>query len=185
MHNVLKDIRALSNESADRLMEALHVTVADLLWSTSGDEGVEVRAVPLVRSRLGPGADAVLTVHRGVVPLPARLVDALVNPVVAVLAPDLGLPRLVEANDMVLLDQNPAVRGSVEGQSVWVVAEAGGLRVRYLRTKRYFLYVVNETMLASPGEWPPVSLVERSILEIVRARVVWVGREFRDDPAGV
>lgn len=184
MHNVLKNIRSLSNESADRLMEALHVTVADLLWSTSGDEGLDVRAVPLLRSRLGPGADADLTVHRGVTPLPRHLVSGLVNPVTAVLAPDLALPRLVAANDIVLLDRNPAVRGSMGGSGVWVVSEDGGLRVRYLRTKKFFLYIVNEASLGNPEEWQPVSLVERSILDIVLARVVWIGRESRYDPAG-
>ncbi len=185
LHNVLKNIRMLSNESADRLMEGLHVTVADLLWSTSGEQEVDVRAVPLLRSRLGPGADAVLTVHRGVIPLPAYLIEGLVNPLAAVVAPDLDLPRLVAANDVVLLDQNPAVRGSAEGLGVWVVAEGGGLRIRYLRTKRFFLYVLNQrSTLAVPDEWQPVSLVQQSILEIVRARVVWIGREFKDDHFG-
>ncbi|HWE50579.1 MAG TPA: hypothetical protein VG273_12345 [Bryobacteraceae bacterium] len=181
MHNVLKNIRVLSSGAADRLMQALQVTVADLLWSTAAGESVEVRAVPLLRSRLGPGADADLEVHRGMMPLEARLLAGLVNPVAAVLSPDLALPRLVKAGDTVLLDQNPAVRGSMGGSGVWIVEDEGGLRVRYLRTRRFFLYVVNEATLGEPEKWIPVSLLERSILEIVRARVVWIGREFMED----
>jgi hypothetical protein len=172
-------------------MEALKVTVADLLWSGSGDSGVDVRAVPVLRSRLGPGSDAVLTVHRGITTLPANLVAGLTEPVAALLAPDLALPRMVAANDMVLLDQNPAVRsGVVRGSGVWIVEEDGSLRVRYLfnsqvgspgdpgGAKEPILYTANEATVADPLQWRPVSLAERGILEIVRARIVWIGREL-------
>lgn len=182
MHNVLKNIRALSNESADRLMRALQVTVADLLWSTSENDGVEVRAVPVLRHRLGPGAEAALTVYRGITPLPAHLIAGLVDPVAAVLGPDLALPRLVAVNDMVLLDQNPVVRSRACGAGVWVVVEEGSLRVRYLRAEGPQLYTRGEPTPDAPREWKPV-LAERSILEVVRARIAWIGREFRDHPA--
>jgi hypothetical protein len=186
IHNALKNIRTLSNASADRLMRALEVTVAELLWSGSGDKGIEVRAVPVLRSRLGPGSDAVLTVHRGMTPLPADLVAGLTEPVAALLAPDLALPRMVAANDMVLLDQNPAVRSAVPDAGVWIVAEEGSLRVRYLFSSLgdpagrdgSFLYTANEATVADPGRWRAVSLAERGVLEIVRARIVWFGRQL-------
>jgi hypothetical protein len=93
LHNVLKHIRALSNDAADRLMQALGVTIADLLWAGLGDAGGDLRAVPVVRNRLGPGADAALGVYRGTMALAASLVAGLVDPVAARLAPDLALPR--------------------------------------------------------------------------------------------
>lgn len=193
IHNVLKNIRALSNASADRLMRALEVTVAELLWSGSGDNCAEVRAVPVLRSRLGPGSDATLTVHRGMTPLPADLVAGLIKPVAALLGPDLALPRIVAANDMVLLDQSPAVRSGmlssgVWGSGVWVIEEEGSLRVRYLFSSLSnslgdpagsdgsLLYTANEATVADPRQWNSVSLAERGVLEIVRARIVWFGR---------
>jgi hypothetical protein len=183
MHNVLKNIRQLSNESADRLMQALQVTVADLLWSTSGDDGVEVRAVPVLRHRLGPGAEAALTVHRGITPLPTHLIAGLVDPVAAVLGPDLALPRLVAVNDMVLLDQNPLVRSRAWGAGIWIVLEDGSLRVRYLRVEGSVLFTRGEPTPDAPREWKPVVPGERSVLEIVMARVAWVSRELLEEPA--
>jgi len=183
LHNVLKQIRALSNDAADRLMQALGVTIADLLWTGLGDAGGDLRAVPVLRNRLGPGADAVLGVYRGTMALPASLVAGLVDPVAARLAPDLALPRGVAANDLVLLDQNPVVRSSARGGGLWVVAEEGGLRVRYLRAGGTILYVASEATLDDPRRWLAVSPAERNVLEVVMARVVWLSRELGQDPA--
>lgn len=180
MHNVLKRIRSLSSDSADRLMQALQVNITDFLWSASDESGMEVRAVPLLQRRLGPGTDTDLSQNQGSIPLPAGLVRELVEPVAARLAPDLVLPRMVQANDLVLLDRNPAVRSSAPGAGLWVVADEGGHRVRYLRTGGSLLYIVTEATLAEPRNWRAVSLVNREILEVVVARIVWMSREFSD-----
>ena len=182
LHNVLKHVRALSNDAADRLMQALDVTIADLLWTGLGDAGGDLRVVPIARNRLGPGADAVLAVHRGTMALPASLVTGLVDPVAARLAPDLALPRGMEASDLVLLDQNPVVRSNARGGGLWVVAEAGGLRVRYLRAGGTLLYIANEANLEDPRRWLAVSPAERDVLEVVVARVVWLSRKLVEEP---
>ena len=182
LHNVLKNVRALSNASTDRLMGALEVTVVDLLGSDLGGAGV--RAVPVLKSRLGPGFNAVMTVHQGVTPLPTDLVAGLMEPVAALLAPDMALPRLVAVNDLVLLDQSPAVRSGVRGGGVWIVEEEGCLRVRYLfNPPGTVIYTANETTVADRRQWRPISLAGKSILDTVRARIVWIGREFREEPA--
>lgn len=184
MHNVLKHVRAFSNESADRLMRALDIGVPDLLWRAPGTEDINIRAVPIVRNRIGPGTDAVFTVFRGHMPMPEWLLKGLVDPVAARLAPDLVMPRALAANDLVLLDQNPAVRIAPGGGGAWIVADATGLRVRYLRMGGTRLYVANETTLEDPGKWQSLPLQGRNILDIVRARIVWIGREMETEPAG-
>src|SRR5580658_7829642 len=68
LHNVLKNIRALSTGSADRLMRALNVSTEDLLWSAAGGTGGGVRTVPIARQRIGPGFDASLAATRGAMP---------------------------------------------------------------------------------------------------------------------
>jgi hypothetical protein len=120
--------------------------------------------------------------------MPESLLKDLVQPVAARLAPDLVLPRGLAARDLVLLDQNPAVRAmpvsAAEGGDAWVVDSGAGLRVRYLRMDAASLYIANEDTLADPRRWQAIPLRGRNILDIVRARIVWIGREMETQPAG-
>jgi len=184
MHNVLKNIRGLSTGSADRLMRALDLHVSDLLWRVSAEPDALVRAIPLLQNRIGPGADAVFTALRGHIPLPQSLLRDLVDPVAARLGPDLVLPKALAAHDLVLLDQNPRIRAAPGCDSIWVVSESAGLRVRYLRMEGTRLSIANEVTLEDPQEWHSVPLQGRNILDIVRARIVWMGRELEKEPAG-
>jgi hypothetical protein len=188
MHNVLKGIRSLSTSSADRLMTGLGIHVADLLWgvsaSISSREIAGIVAVPLVRNRIGPGTTGVLTVFRGNIPMPGSLMKNLIEPVAAHLAPDLVMPAALAANDLVLLDQSPLVRAAPAGKGVWIVAEDSGLRARYLRLAGTRLLVGNEVTRGDPQQWLSIPLQRRNILEIVRAHIVWIGREMETEPAG-
>lgn len=184
MHNVLKRIRALSFNSADRLMQALDFEVPDLLWRTSSGGDAGFRAVPMMRNRIGPGTDGTLTAIRGHVPLPQSLLKDLVDPVTARLGPDLVLPRALAVHDLVLLDQSPRIRAAPGCGGLWVVTEGAGLRVRYLRTGGTCLYIANEATLDDKQRWHSVPLQGRNILDIVRARIVWFCREMEKEPAG-
>ena len=178
MHNVLKRIRMLSNNSADRLLEALGLSLEDVLWRSAAEPDAGIQAIPVVRNRLGPGTDAVFSVTRGFIPMPRSIVRNLVEPVAARLGPDLVLPHAAAAHDMVLLDQNPRQRSAPAGRNLWVVREEGGLRIRYLRMGGTRLYIANEATVGDPQKWQSVPLKGRSILDVVLARVVWIGREL-------
>jgi hypothetical protein len=178
MHNVLKHIRALSPASADRLMDALGVTLPELLWNSSGDGNWPVAIVPMVRNRIGPGMSATLTACRGSMPFSNRIIEHLVDPVVAQVGPDLVLPSMVSANDFILLDQNPEVCSRPRGDNCWVVAEEAGLRLRYVRLGGTTVYIANQCTVGSPGQWDSISLRGQKITDIVRARIVWIGREI-------
>ena len=184
MHNVLKKIRVLSTGSADRLMRALDLQTADLLWHFPTENNSGVCAIPMIRNRIGPGTSADLTVMQGHIPFLRAHLKELVNPVAARLGPDLVLPRALAVHDLVLLDQNPIRRSAPGPQGVWVVAEGAGLRVRYLRMAGNHLYVANEVSLEDPQKWHPIPLQGRNILDIVRARIVWMGREMEKEPSG-
>lgn len=184
MHNVLKNIRSLSTGSADRLMQALKIGVTDLLWRISGEPDAGVGAIPMIQNRIGPGTDAAFTEIRGHIPLPQWLLRDLVDPLAGRLGPDLVLPKALAAHDLVLLDQNPLLRAVPGGNSIWVVTEGAGLRVRYLRMDGTRICVVNEVTLEDPRKWHSIPLQGRNILDIVRARIVWVGREMEKEPAG-
>lgn len=185
MHNVLKSVRVLSMEAVDRLMRALELAVPDLMWRVSGEHDAAFRAVPIIRNRIGPGSDAVFTVIRGHYPLPESLLKNLVEPIAARLGPDLVLPKALAAHDLVLLDQNPGLRSTPAGATaVWVVREGTSLSVRYLRSEGTSLYLADEVTLGHPERWHSMPLEGRNILDIVRARIVWMGREMENEPAG-
>ena len=172
MHNVLKSFRSLSPESADRLMSALHIDIAELMFRFQKVGELGVRAVPLVRSRVGPGFDPVLTTFRGFVPFASTVVDSLKDPLVAQIAPDMGLPKPLMVNDIVLLDQNPVVRRCPGGSSLWLVAERSGARIRYVKLGGTRIYIANEITAGDPARWISVPLKGTGIL----ARVVWFSR---------
>ncbi len=187
MHNVLKDNRSLSPESADRLMQALGVSVAELLWRYPNEAESEVRAIPVIRQRIGPGSDANLALFRGYAPFPGSLLAGLVRPVAARLGPELILPALFHGNDLLLLDQNEELRAHPAGGRCWVVAEEAGLRIRYVRLGGSRLYLASEATVHDPRAWDSVQLQGRNILDVVRARIVWIGREVETEdvrPAG-
>ena len=182
LHNVLKGIRALSPEAADRLMQAMDITIPQVLWSGGGVDATQVSAVPLLRARIGPGSTAAFDAFRGYVPLPVGLTNGLADPVTAYLAGDLALPAEYRAGDLVLLDRNSALRREPSARSTFVVAENAGLRVRYVRRTRNGLEVASQS--AFSGDWQTISLQGRDILDIVRARIVWFGREMETPLAG-
>ena len=184
LHNALKNIRTLSPDMADRLLRALDLNVAELMWDREGDRFRGFRAVPVLTNRLGAGSDPDFQSFRGFLPFPAHLVNPLIDPVVVRLAADLVMPKPFAANDLLLLDQNPEVRRQLLGKSAWIVDEFGALRVRYVRMGGTSLYVANELTRANPVEWSPVALNDRDILDIVRARIVWISREMDFPPAG-
>jgi hypothetical protein len=183
MHNVLKNLRSLSPESADRLMRVLDLNIPALLFRSGGTAETAVSAVPVLRSRLGPGFETVLTNYRGFMPFAAHRVASLVEPAVALLAPDLVLPKALAANDYVLLDRNPRVRANPSAGGYWVVAESAGLRVRYVKLDGDRIYFANESNVRDQANWQPVAGRERNILEIVRARIVWISREMETTAA--
>jgi hypothetical protein len=184
LHNVLKGIRALSIGSADRLMRALNLNAQDLLWAALDGGSTRVRRVPVARNRIGPGYGAELAVTRGAMPFPAVLVDRLEDAIAARLAPDLVMNKGLKANDLVLLDQNTAVRSNIKGNGPWVVASSGGLLIRYLRKRGALVYVADEATLPEPARWQAIPLPRCNILEVVRARIVWFGREIQEEPSG-
>lgn len=165
-------------------MKALDLTVPHMVWSGPKIEFAEIQAVPLLRNRIGPGSEASFQQFRGYVPFAASLARRLADPVAAYLSADLALPPELRPGDLALLDLNAAQRTLPSLSCCWVVAENAGLRVRYVRRVREGLEVCRDPRLKDARDWHSISLHGRDILEIVRARIVWIGREMEAPFAG-
>lgn len=184
MHNVLKNARKFSSESCDRLMRGLGVRIPDLLWYAPEDGEAGIEAVPFLRNRIGPGTGAALTVTRGHLPMAAWLVKGVRDPLMARLGGDLVMPAELAPQDLVMLDQNPVARATPDPRRFWIVDTDAGLRVRYARLAGRHVCIGNEMTRAEPDKWTPVALHRRNILDVVRARIVWIGREMETQTAG-
>ncbi|HVW11186.1 MAG TPA: hypothetical protein VHC90_21525 [Bryobacteraceae bacterium] len=183
LHNVLKGVRSLSPAAADQLMGALDIAAPQLLWLGEDAAPPEVREVPLLRNRIGPGSEASFSAFRGYLPFPASLVAPLEEPVAAHLAADLALPSELRSGDLVLLDRNAARRILPASGCCWVVADHAGLRVRYVRRDGSSLETGAVSSRSGAVVWRAISLHGRDILDLVRARIVWIGREMEAQTA--
>jgi hypothetical protein len=163
-------------------MRAMDISIPQVLWSGGGLDATQISAIPLLRARIGPGSTAAFDAFRGYIPLPIGLTEGLTDPVMAYLAADLALPAEYRAGDLVLLDTNSALRREPAARSGFIVAENAGLRVRYVRRARSGLEVAS--LPEHSGHWQTISLEGRDILDIVRARIVWIGREMETPTAG-
>ena len=181
MHHVLNNLRLLSTEATDRLMRALDLSVPDVVWRSATEPATDVRSIPLVRDRIGPASGGVLTVIAGYYPFPERMLHDLVDPIAARLGPDLAMPSRLAVRDLVLLDQNPRLRAKpADDGALWVVEQGAGLTVRCLRLSHTHLLIANE----ATRQWQPIALAGENIVDIVRAQIVWIGREVETEPAG-
>ncbi len=165
-------------------MNALDLTLAQVLGNAAGSADPGTAAIPLLRQRVGPGAMVSFHSFQGSVPFSRDLIGGLIEPICGILGADLALPLQFRTGDTILLDQNPRYRLNPTAESCFVIAEGTGLLVRYVRRNRGTLESAREPGVAGAAGWHPVSGAERGILDTVRARVVWIGRKMESPHAG-
>jgi transcriptional regulator with XRE-family HTH domain len=189
LHHVLKGVRLLSVDMADQILERLNMDLLDLLHE--GDVELRapprlpaygvVREVPLWEGRIGPGHPFPREDNRpSHYPFLAAEIATLAHPVAARLAEDRLMQDLFRADDVVLLDRAESWREQPRAESYYVVEWGGGGMIRHVRRE------ANGLHLFAGGDasdaWGYISLSDRNILEIVRARVFWIGRYLEPSP---
>ena len=167
LHNVLKGTRLLSPQMADQVLQQLRMTVYDLPGSREPD----VAGIPVLRGTLGPGLDLPGGVESRVT-LPITFVAR--EPALMRLGRDPASEPLYQAGDWVLVDRAEAMRLRPDPEAHYAVSAPGGPGIRRVARDGESL------LLGGPGRNPApaitVSLREKNILDIVRARVLWLGR---------
>lgn len=185
IHNVLKGSRALTAELADRILSLLGVPLVSLLTQqelggTLPAAVVGFAAVPLMEGRLGGGSDfPKLSRQPERYFLPATLVEALVNPaVVQVDVQETAMSPFIEPGDWLLLDRSPSGRRRPQFECAYALSWGGEGFVRRCRVIRGALVVVPDDPSDSGRIPTQVALAGHEILDVVRGRVVWCGREL-------
>jgi hypothetical protein len=187
LHNVLKGVRVLSPAMADQAVLNLHLSAFDLV-----DENEltlsQVRPlqppryveIPLLADRLGPGLPfPELGIKSGWLPFPASDIEGLTRPVAVRLAPDPQAPPLFRTNDVVLLDPFSSTNFLPDPDSYYAIDAGGGGYLRRIEQRHNELFLHTENGPANPA---CISLLDRNILEVVRARAIWIGRYLKRRP---
>ncbi len=178
LHNVLKGTKALSTPMADQVLRGLNLCLFDLRepheWRLHGGESVPV---PLFEGLLGPSLPWRFQQRpREFLRFPAPLLTRVADPVAVRLGADPRMDPLFHMGDLALLDCSENARQQPESDCCYVVEGAGYGLVRHVRLGGARLYL---TSLDNPNPlpWDFISLADRNILEVVRAKIVWIGRE--------
>lgn len=186
LHNVLKGKRRLYPEISDRILAALRMSVLDLLEAEEGPKVFSGQAerdryteVPVLDGLIGAG-----------LPLPplggwterhlcrSDLLARVVEPRFARLAADERMRPLVEADDVVLLDQSHDKRTRLEPDGLYLVNRWGQGVIRKLRPGARCLYLLTAQDDQFPQAWDKIFLQGSSLLDLVLAKVVWIVRSL-------
>jgi hypothetical protein len=187
LHHVLKGTRLLSTRMADQVVLNLRLTALDL---------VEEHELGLRRGRpdlaspqytevalvgdLGPGYPFPdLKAETGHLPFPTLELAGTAQPVAVRLAPDPHAPPLFKTGDIVLLDILLSASQALDPGSYYAIDTDGSGCLRRVEQQ-------DGLLLLSAGAGPVspacISLQDRNILEVVRARVIWIGRYLEKLP---
>jgi hypothetical protein len=187
IHNVLKGIRLLSPAMADHVLENLRMQVLDLFQPAElASHQVIGRSAPpasfpVLVGVLGPGY-----------PFPAgenpaerfpalpHLAQLLQNPAAARLGEDPRLPPAFQEGDLVLLDRSETHRRHPVAGGYYAIQRRGEGLVRRLRRKTRLFLLTGEGDDSST--WDYISLLEQNILEVIQAKVLWIGRDLEPSP---
>ena len=187
VHNVLHGVRALNMAMADRFLETLGISLAalftaDELGGAAPTSGGMLPA-PLLQGPLGGGQPYPRESARPVMELfPARAVRDLVNPAAAVLSRDerSAWPALWPG-DMLLLDRSPHVRRRPRLEAYYAICWGEiGYICRCQRIGNGLLTVTESD--GSPAPPARLTLAPGELLQVIRGRVVWAGRDLSEAP---
>jgi hypothetical protein len=188
LHNVLKGVRILSPVLADQVVARLHIGLRDLLRddelglertgrrsTLSGHTGTR-----LVEGWIGPGAAFPdLQQFAGSIPFLSFDVDGAAKPVAVRLLADHNMGNLFHAGDLAVL-ASPAQRPpALDGREYFAIDTGGSSLIRRVELRGEALVLKRGDGSAEPVCIP---LADRNILEVVRARVIWIGRYLGETP---
>lgn len=187
MHNVLKGTRLLSPGMADQVLRSLKLCVFDLLDPNeirAYEERTDARraTVPVLKGRLGPGAPFPVE-EQSWEPFPflQSQLDLLEDPALVELGEDPPMQPLFRGGDMALLDRAYRRRRDPQGDGCYALDLGSESLVRRVRRIADRLYLFAPAA-AEPQIDDYISLADRNILEVVRAKIVWIGRNLEPLP---
>jgi hypothetical protein len=191
LHNVLKGVRALGPELGDLLLAGLDLSLLDLLSSEELGEALQDRQakdhpwrhVPILEGRIGPEDPFPnWRAVAGWVKSASRNLSDVQRPAFVRFGRDSALSSDWQNATFGLLDFHESARTNPR-EPVWYVLRWNGAGlIRQVRMEGSSLIVLGQRTIDHRTEPEALSCLEHSLLQVVRARVVWVGPD--PDAAG-
>ena len=175
MHNVLKGVRELTPELSDRILKEHRLTIRDLLGNAASQQD---RGVPVIQNPVGPGYPFPSESYCGIYPFPEELRAGLKHPAVFCADRDEQMEPEIMDRDTLLVDRCPDRRRTPDPHFLFVVSMEGCGFVRYVRRDGVQVYFGTSKNRHIPENWQQADLDGRDILEVIRGRVVWIGRQM-------
>ena len=190
-HNVLKGARNLSPQVFDALLKYLHMSLLDLGEVTELQANINKRIIfprqldaPLLGSPLGPKlAWPSRTRMDQRFPLPYELPVAPPSVVFSRLARDPDMPDTLAGYDIAALDTGKDRRENLLPDGLYVISHRNEAVLRYLRPGAHGLYILHDLNRDAPEKWERLRIEPSQRLDLIRARVCWLGREGDRDLA--
>ena len=184
INNVLRGRRNLTPDVADLILKYLNYSILDLyeesellrrLSKPTPDKGPEFE---ICRHPIGPGhAWSTVAADHFRYRAPCATAPKPGSMILCRLNSDLRMAGALCGADIALLDLWPAARLSADPASLFVVELAGCALLRWIRATDRVLYIADERTLNHPIRWEAMRADIRERLNIVKARVVWLGME--------
>ena len=187
IHNVLKGARILSPEIADEILCHLKISIYDLLdreevfmaAPTHHTDLLPYREAPILDGRLGPGYPYPKTQNPAERhPFPASVLSCLHRPIVVRVAQDQDMVHVCRAGDLVLLDRSEEKRMECDPSGLYAICWDGEGLLRRIHIEGGDLHLHSDNCALWPASRKHISLAHRNILDIVKGKVVWLGREL-------
>jgi transcriptional regulator with XRE-family HTH domain len=172
LHNVLKGVRLLSMDTADKILQHLRIDLADLMTaeapsvSHEAAQNGECRPVPLLEGHIGPGCPYPEAVGRFRYPFRAADVGLLHSPVAACLAPDPRRPPPFAAAGVVLLDASKRLRLEPGEEAYFALDLSGESTIGRVRRADLGWLLWNH----ESGMWQPIPQADRDPLDLIKGR---------------
>lgn len=184
VHNVLKGVRNLSPEIFDSILEHFQMSLLDLAEAEELEESLRRRLAertaeaPFLAGPIGPGMAWRADIdRRRRFPLPFPSLAAPPDLVMAHVSFDPAMRATLGGADIALLDLSGQRRRDLVPEGLYVVSRGGETLLRYIRPGARSYYLASDVNLDDPLRWEELPLTHSEILEVVKARVRWLGRE--------
>lgn len=181
MNNVLKGRRTLSFDRADLLLKSIDASLVflspppALRNRTSATECSP--GIPVLAPVIGPGSSWTLKLSPERCSTSGSLPELSPRTAFGRIALDPHMPSVTSAYDLALLDMSAAARRLDCPDSLFLVCPSNEPLLRWLRRGCETLYLADEFSLNLPLLWRPLPVHRGELLPLVKARVVWLGRE--------
>lgn len=186
IHNVLKGVRVLSPGLSDILMTGLDLSLVELLGPEELSDALLAKqsrrqgaqAVPVLPGRIGPEDPFPTwrTIAEWVVAREPEI-PALRRPAFVRLGSDAAISSVWQNYGFGLLDFDEASRADPKLPDWYALRWRGAGYVRQVRLGGQRLEVLGQKTLEGQSDLEFIEVGEVTLLQTVRARLVWVGRD--------